>query len=166
MLFPVQALQGIGESVDAELAFALANRGGGVDWVLPAQMTRATASSPGLDARLTGLPVGMFMQAEVSRVGDPLFGFLRRMGALMSSDVALIPVMARYRPESPGGAGVANAPATPSGIEIAATLIAIRTGQVLWFGLVEGSPGPANDTRALATAADALSRRLLPFPAR
>ena len=110
--------------------------------------------------------MGVFLQAEVSRVGDPLFGYLRRMGALMSSDFALIPVLARYRPESPGGAGVANAPSRPPAIEIAATLIAIRTGQVLWFGMVEGAPGAANDARTLATAADALSRRLLPFSAR
>jgi hypothetical protein len=33
---------------------------------------------------------------------------------------------------------------------------------VFWFGVVEGDPGAGNDPRALATAAEALARRLLP----
>jgi hypothetical protein len=37
---------------------------------------------------------------------------------------------------------------------------------VSWFGLVEGVPGAADDPRALASAAEALSRRLLPFAGR
>jgi hypothetical protein len=118
-------------------------------------MRSALASSPGLDAPIEGLPVGMFSQAEVRRVGDPLFGYLRRMSALVGSDMALIPVFVRYRPESAE---------RRSGIEVAAALISARNGQVLWFGVVEGAAGAADDPGSLASAAEALGRRLVPAP--
>jgi hypothetical protein len=161
MLFPVQSLQGVGTQADGELAYALGQRNANVDWVLPEDMRRASATSPGLDVRLQGLPVGMFMQSEVRRVGDPLFGYLRRMGALVSSDVALLPVLVRHRPSS---AATVDRPAVSPAVEIAAALIAVRSGEVLWFGVEQGQPGGAEDPRALATAAEALSRRLLPLP--
>jgi hypothetical protein len=163
MLFPVQSLQGVGTQADGELAYALGQRNANVDWVLPDDMRRASATSPGLDVRLQGLPVGMFMQSEVRRVGDPLFGYLRRMGALVSSDVALLPVLARHRPSSPA---TVDRPAVTPAVEIAAALIAVRSGEVLWFGVEQGQPAGSEDPRALATAAEALSRRLLPLPGR
>ena len=163
MLFPVQSLDGVGTEADAEIAYALGRPNAGVEWVLPDEMRRAGATSPGLDIRLEGLPVGMFMQVEVSRIGDPVFGYLRRMGALVSSDIALVPVGARYRPESAAGVGTA---AVASGVEIAAALIDVRTGRVLWFGVEDGDSGPSDNPRVLASAAEALSRRLLPLPAR
>ena len=154
MLFPVQTLDGVGNQADAELAFALSSRAVDVTWILPSEMRRALQASPGLDVRLEGLPVGVFLQAEVRRVGDPLFGILRRMGALTDGDVALLPVLARHRE--------LNAE-PPPGVEIAVALVEVRTGRVLWFGVVEGEPGAADDPRALASAADALGRRLYPF---
>jgi hypothetical protein len=154
MLFPVQSVQGVAAGADAELAFALGQRGSEVDWVFPDEMAGALAGSPGMDTRLEGLPVGMFLTAEVTRVGDPLYGYLRRVAALVDSELALIPVVARYRPGTVERAGA---------VEIAATLIAVRTGYVLWFGFVEGDAGAAGDPRSLASAADALGRRLLPF---
>jgi hypothetical protein len=164
MLFPVQSMEGLGgrpagstasRQVDAELAFTLAVRAAGVTWILPEEMRRALAASPGLEAPLEGLPVGMFSQAEVRRVGDPLFGYLRRMAALVDCDIALLPVFARYR---------APSAARASAIEVGAALISARSGQVLWFGVVEGDPGPADDPGSLASAVEALARRLLPTP--
>lgn len=156
MLYPAQSVQGVPNAVDAEIGFALSQRPG-VVWVGPAEMRRALTSSPGLDSPLEGLPVGMFAQVEVQRIGDPLFGYLRRMSALVGSDIALVPVFVRFRPESPE---------RPSGIEVAATLISARNGQVLWFGVVEGATGAADDPRSLASAAEALGRRLVPTPGR
>lgn len=154
MLFPVQSLRGVGPALDAELAFALEGRGGGVDWVAPEEMSGASRTSPGMDVRLSGLPVGMFLQGEVRRVGDPLLGYLLRMGALVDAELAFLPVEARYRPAAGD---------VLSGVEIAAALVAVRSGQVLWFGVVEGAPGDADDPRSLASAAEALSRRVLPI---
>lgn len=154
MLFPVQSLQGVDATMDAELAFALAQRGAEVEWVERAELDRARTMSPAVDVRVEGLPVGVFLQGEVRRIGDPLFGYLFRLGALVDSEVALIPVQARYRPATE---------LEPSAVEVAAAVLSVRTGQVLWFGIVEGEPGAANDPRVLATAAEAFGRRILPL---
>lgn len=157
MLFPAQSTAGVGRGADAELAFALTQRGGDVNWVLPAEMRQAMQRSPGMDTRLEGLPVGIFQRAEVRRVGDPLYGYLRRMGALTNSAVALVPVAVYHRPATEE---------RPGAVEITATVLSVETGYVLWFGVVEGDGGgPPGDPRALASAADALGRALLPFGA-
>jgi hypothetical protein len=167
MLFPVQSFEGVGSEIDAELGFALTQRGADVDWIRADQMRRALATSPGLDVKLEGLPVGVFMQTEVRRVGDPLFGYLRRMGALVSSDVALVPVVARTaRTPTPADGSPPRSMGPPPVIEIAAALLNVRNGQVLWFGVAAGSPGAPNDPRTLASAAEALGRRLLPLAGR
>ena len=93
MVLPFQIRSGIAGDPDAELAFALATRDGAVEWILPEAMRLALRASPGLDVRLEGLPVDVFLQTEVERVGDPVFGVLRRLGALTGSDVALLPVL-------------------------------------------------------------------------
>ncbi|MFG1690656.1 hypothetical protein ACGF5M_00635 [Gemmatimonadota bacterium] len=154
MLFPVQSVRGLAEDMDAELelAFALTGRGSQVLWILPAEIRSALARSPGLQVPIDALPVGMFLQAEVDRVGDPLFGYLRRLGALTGADLALIPVEIRYR---------AAADTVPGATEIAAALLSARNGRVFWFGVVEGQGGGADDPGSLASAADALARRLV-----
>ena len=153
LVFPVQAVQGLPGQVDAELAFALRARDRGVAWILPDESREALRGSPGLQVTLTGLPVAMFMGAEVQRVGDPIYGTVRRLAALMNGQVALIPVQARYRPGEGGAPGAA---------EVAATLVDVRSGRVLWFGVVEGSPGAPDDPGVLASAMDALAQVLAP----
>ena len=154
MLFPVQSGRGLAGGLDPELelAFALTGRGSQVLWILPAEMRSALARSPGLQMEVDALPVGIFLQAEVERVGDPLFGYLRRMGALTGADLALIPVEVRYR---------AAADTIPGATEIAAALLNVRNGRVYWFGIVEGQGGGPEDPGSLASAADALARRLV-----
>lgn len=154
LVFPFQAVEGLTGQADAELAYALDARDDGVAWILPDESREALRMSPSLQVSLTGLPVAMFLGAEVHRVGDPLFGILRRLGALMDAPVALIPIVARYRPEAADRPGAA---------EVAAALLNVRDGRVLWFGVVEGGAGPAADPRVLATAVDALVRTLTPW---
>lgn len=153
MVLPVQEVRGLPAGADAEIAFALQDRAGDrVQWVLPREMREILRRSPGMPIRIEGLPVGVFLQAEVNRVGDPLFGYLRRLAAITDAELALIPVQVRHRP---GGEG------TEPAVEIAAALIQARTGRVYWFGVLEGEPGGAGDPRALASAADALARALI-----
>jgi hypothetical protein len=154
MLFPVQSVRGLAEGMDPELelAFALTGRGSQVLWTLPAELRSILGRSPGVQVPIDALPVGMFLQAEVDRVGDPLFGYLRRLGALTGADLALIPVEIRYR---------AAADTIPGATEIAAALLNARNGRVFWFGVVEGQGGGADDPGSLASAADALARRLV-----
>jgi hypothetical protein len=152
MVLPFQIRRGIAGDPDAELAFALATRDPAVEWILPETMRAALRASPGLDARLEDLPVDVFLQTEVDRVGDPVFGVLRRLGALTGSDLALLPVLIAATSGPDGGA--------PS-VEIAVALIAIRSGRVLWYG-VEAGAGAGSDPAALAGAMEALGRRLVP----
>lgn len=151
MLLPVQSAAGISSGIqpEAEIAFALQERAPQVRWILPDELRSDLARAPALGVPLENLPVGVFLQAEVQRVGDPLYGHLRRIAGLSGADVALIPVAVRHRPESPRQAGA---------VEIAAALVSARTGHVFWFAVVDGSPGTGDDPGAMASAADALAR--------
>lgn len=154
MLLPAQGVRGVADdgSVDLEIAFALEGRSQQVEWVLPEEMRTVLARSPGVQVGIDALPVGAFLRAEVERVGDPLYGQLRRLSALTGAELALIPVEVRYRDATAE---------RPGAVEIAATLLTTRTGRVYWFGVVEGAAGSPDDPAALASAADALARRMV-----
>jgi hypothetical protein len=100
-------------------------------------------------ARIRDLPVQIFLQAEVNRVGDPLFGHLIRLRGLTGADVALIPVELRY--------------AEVGSYQLAAALLDTRSGRVFWYGVVQGEPGAAEDISALASVSEALARVILPL---
>lgn len=152
MLLPVQPGSGaVPPGLDAELAFWLTERAPGVTWVLPAAIDRALARSPTLGIRPRALAVSSFMRAEVRRIGDPLFGDLRRLGALVQARYALVPVAGAYIPRPEGGR-----------VEVAAALIDTIGGRVLWFGVVGGEPGDAGSAAVVASAAHALARALFP----
>jgi hypothetical protein len=96
ILLPVQVVSGVPGDIYAELVFNLTDKGRDVDWVLRDEVDEILARSPGIQARTQGLPVGIFLQAEVERVGDPLFGHLRRMAALVDAEAILLPVQATF----------------------------------------------------------------------
>ena len=79
MVLPVQAARGLdqGADPDREIRFALTERGGGVSWMWPDEIRAIAERTPGLDMNVDGLPVSMFLHAEVRRIGDPLYGNLR-----------------------------------------------------------------------------------------
>lgn len=152
MVLPVQLVSGIQQGdPDAELAFGLTAREPGVDWVLPPEIERALARAPTIDARTRGLPVGAFLAAEVERIGDPLYGQLIRMAALVDGEVALLPVQMQ--------AGAATENGRP--LQASAALIDVRSGRVLWFGVVEGAPVAPDDPRGLASVMEVLARTVL-----
>jgi hypothetical protein len=151
LVLPVQQNVGVVGDVDAELAFGLQGRGGGVEWVLPAEVEAVLARSPGVQARTRGLPVGTFTVAEVQRVGDPLYGELRRMASLVSADVVVLPVQA----------AVATVPGEEPRVRLWTALIEVRTGNVMWFSVLDGESFPSGDPRGLASAVDELARTLL-----
>jgi hypothetical protein len=141
--------------LDAELGFWLTDGAPRVQWVLPPELARALARSPGLGIELGSLAVGSFRRAEVRRIGDPLFGDLRRLSALVDARHALVPVAAAFV-EVAGGEGAQGR------VEVAAALIDTFTGRVLWFGVVGGEPGRLADGAVIATAARALARAIAP----
>ena len=151
LLLPVQRPDLPREAVDRELAFALEARGGGVEWIGPEEMRRLMGRSV-MDIPIDRLPIDMFFQAEVTRVGDPVYGMLRRVAALTDATVALIPLSVVIRPASEG---------VEPGLESMATLLDLRTGRVLWLATVE-APGDPDEPATLARLADALARALQP----
>ncbi|NNM33466.1 MAG: hypothetical protein HKO53_10395, partial [Gemmatimonadetes bacterium] len=88
MVFPVQMGDGPeGRArLDREVAFAI--REAELEWLLPDDLIRAGERSPGLEIRTTGLSVEAFLQREVKRIGEPLFGYLIRLSGLTGSPVA------------------------------------------------------------------------------
>jgi hypothetical protein len=152
MVFPVQAVRGLSGDATAELVDALRARGQGVRWLMPDTLRARLARAPSLDVPLDALPVGVFLRAQVNRLGDPMFGYLRRLNALTGAPIALIPIEVRYR---------ADTPDRPGAVELVAALVSAESGRVGWFGIVEGEAGAASSPRALASAADALARTLL-----
>lgn len=156
MLLPVQDVRGLprNAAAESEVVFALTDRSDEVDWATPERLRATAQRTPGLDFGLERLPVGVFLQREVRRIGDPLFGHLRRLGAVENSDLALIPIQVRFRPAVEGRSAA---------VEIAATLIQARTGRVVWFGIVEGQGSGPDDPAAVARAAQTLAQTLLPF---
>jgi hypothetical protein len=155
MVLPVQDVRGIVGDADAELAFGLQDRGDGVTWIFPPRLQEVLDRSPGI-GRIRGLPVGVFATGEVRRIGDPLYGDLRRLGALVDGEVALIPLKAAPQPADSLGVAVA----------LSAAVIHVRTGRVLWFGMVEGDHHEISDPGALASAVDVLARTLLWYSGR
>jgi len=151
MVFPVQQKVALpsGLTADQELAHALRSRGDGVTWTFPPELEEALRKSPGVSVRLHGLPVQVFNQAEVDRVGDPLFGNLLRLATLTGADIALIPTRLEY-----GETGT---------FILSTVLISPRTGRVAWYGVLEGLPGEPWDPAVLASATEALARTLFPF---
>ena len=151
MVLPVQLKTGVPQDilVDPELAHSLRTRGEGVSWIFPPELDDILRRSPGLQTQIRNLPVHVFLQAEVNRIGDPLFGHLVRMAGVMGANVALLPVELSY-----GEAGA---------YLLSAALVEVRTGRVSWYGVLEGAPGEEGTPGALASATEMLARVILPF---
>lgn len=153
MVLPAQPAAGAatpGEPVpglDREIAFWLGESAPRIDWVFPPGIRQALARSPSLEIDIDALAVSSFHRARVERIGDPLFGDLRALNALVNARYALVPVAAGYVSDATGGGRV----------EIHAALIDTIGGRVLWFGAVAGDPAPAGAATGVASAARALA---------
>lgn len=153
MVMPVQRMRGVQGDLDTELAFHLKERGGAGAWIFPPEQRRVSARAPGIEVGIDALPVNHFLVTEVNRVGDPLFGLLTRLGALVDAQVVLIPIEVRKRVATSEREGA---------VEVVATLIRIRSGRVIWFGVVEGAPSSTGDFGAAASALEALAETIVP----
>lgn len=149
ILLPLQMRSGGHSDLGRELEYAVGQAGGQVDWVMPEATRAILERSPGTGILIDQLPVRAFLAGELQRVGDPLFGDLYRLGALVGAPLAFLPIESRARVED----------ATET-IEISAALLDVRTGRVVWFGVVEGAPGPPGALATSASAADVLAARL------
>ena len=152
MVFPVQLRTGVPGNADQEITFALRNKSSEVVWIFSDELEEVVARSPSVDTAVRGLPVSAFLGGEVERVGDPLFGQVLRLGLLTDSDIALIPVALQPGAQGVGGTSV---------VEIVATILNVRTGEVIWFGVVSGRPGRVADFGLVASAVEEFTETLL-----
>jgi hypothetical protein len=155
LLLPVQQNLGVRGDLDGELAYALRERSAEVVWITAAQVEEVLARSPAMQTRTRGLPVGAFVQAEVQRIGDPLFGELRRMAALVQAQAIVLPVQATLE----------AAPGEDPRVRLWTALIDVRSGRVPWFAVLEGGAFPTDDPRSIASAVEVVSRSLLWYAA-
>jgi hypothetical protein len=128
-------LDGVSD-LDAELAFWLRERGGSVRWVFPDAIDRMLARTPALNVKPRALDVAIFRRARVERIGDPLFGDLKRLASVLDARFALVPVAAEFK-------------AAGNRIETALALIDTTFGDVVWFGVLAGD-SPADLAQRVA----------------
>lgn len=136
------------DKLDAEVAYWLPQLAGTVRWILPASIQRAITRSPSLGIDISNLAVTSFHRAQVKRIGDPLYGDLRKLAAVLDARIAVIPVAAEY-------IGATPADARP---QVATAVIDALEGTVLWYGILQGDTPATQDDAAIASAAQAFAR--------
>ena len=138
-------------ALDAEISYWLQQNGSTKLWTLPAAVQKSLARSPGMDVDAGNLSVGIFQRARVERIGDPLFGDIRKVAAFSDAQLAVIPVSAEYVGENEQNARV----------EIATAIIKMDA-DVLWFGVITGTETGVGSDAAVASAAQAFARAFAP----
>jgi hypothetical protein len=134
-------------ALEGELAFWLQERAPRARWILPDAVERAAQQSPMMDVRARDLSVRDFQRARLQSIGDPLYGELRRLGAVLDARVALLPVGALWVTEQTGAGRV----------HLVVALIDTVGGDVVWYGVVAGTAGARGDAAVIASAAQALA---------
>ncbi len=140
------------EQLDAELAYWLPQLGNNVRWILPEQIQRSIARSPTLEIDIRHLGVGAFQRAQVKRIGDPLFGDLRKLAAVLNARIAVIPVAAE----------LIGRTSETARVQVATAVIDALSGNVLWFGVIESDADASGAEAGIASAAQAFARTFAP----
>jgi hypothetical protein len=135
-------------TLEAELTFWLGQAAPRVRWIAPADVERAAQRARVLEVHPRELPVQDFLRTKLESIGDPLYGELRKLGALLDVRPALLPIGAVFVRESDGSGRV----------HLLAALIDTTGGRVFWQGIVAGEPGARADATTIASAAEALAR--------
>lgn len=152
LLLPVQRADRPAEEVDLELAHAMRQRGTAMEWTDAATLKEIAEAAGAMGADPARLAVAVFRAGEVRQIGDPLFGDIYRLAALVDANVVVLPLAAYGEPD--------EVPDRESVI-LEAVLLDARTGRVLWQGILQGAPGAKNSPAPLASVADRLAARLV-----
>lgn len=147
----VPARPGEPAGLDQELAGQLAGRGTATDWVAPEQVRRTVERTPGSGFNLGAPRQVVDVGGGDLRIPDPLYSDLRRLGAILDAGYALVPIGTRAQSDSLGVT-----------VHLAAALVSIRVGRVLWSHTVRGGPAATAEAGA-AAAAESLARTLIPY---
>lgn len=140
MVLPVQSRPGLSSraaaDVDAEIAFWAGDAEGAGAWSFASDLDALVEREPALSLRARGLPVGALLDEDRDRVGEPLLGDLRRLGAVADRRLALVP--ARLLP----------ADASAGGLRLDLALVNTVGGAVLWRGRIEGTAAEGESAEA------------------
>jgi hypothetical protein len=138
--------------LDEELEHWLTGRAEATDWVLPAELQAAADRSPNWRLRLDAMPrlITGTRRSDL-RIRDPLYGNLRRLGAIIDANYAFMPVAWGEAADSLGVVGL-----------LTAAIVDVRGGRVVWLHTVRGEPSATADA-AVASTAEALARTLIPL---
>jgi hypothetical protein len=151
MLLPVRV--GDPAELDTELAHRLPARGPTVEWLLPDELQTVMDRAPAWRVRLSAMPRNIAQpRSREPYLVDPTYGDLRRLGAIVDSHLAILPVAVRQ-------VEVDGAPV----LELTAALVDIRGGRVLWMATVRGGASPESPGDAAAAVAEALAGMLFPL---
>jgi hypothetical protein len=137
-------------ALESELAYWLPQRAPRARWVDAEAIERAVRGSGRIEVRPRELTVRDFQRARLQSIGDPLYGELRRLGALMDARAALLPVGALWVTERTGGGRV----------HLVLALIDTVGGDVLWYGAIAGTQGERGDAAVVASVAQAVARAI------
>jgi len=133
------------KSFDDEIATVLAERGLKTQWLLPADLVRATKANPTYAVDPYTLGANILRSKDVvsgTRLADPLATQVRTMIALQEGARAiLVPVEIHFEKSPEAGQGIAV---------LKVALLDGRLGDVRWIGTVRSDPTPA-PSRALLT---------------
>lgn len=164
-------------AMDAELAFALAERRAARDWALPENLRRRVARNPTLAVDPDRVAYQGLLQEPDRReqIYEPLHGELRTLAALSGTRFVVLPLRLRLAPAAEM-ADAAGSPATASDAldvpaacaegasrrrpELLLALIDIRRSLVLWHGTVQGRPGCPESGGLLAELAATVALQL------
>ena len=161
MVLPAHpAVGGVPAGFDDALSAVLATEYDNVEWVLPAELIRAAERNPILDVDPTSLSVSILRSDEETHIRDPLFGDLRKLGALVGARYAVVVYrVAYYVPADTTGSGRIDGPGR---IEAAVAIVDTIGGRILWRGLAAGERGPPGDEVVLATAVQRIATLIGP----
>lgn len=140
---------------DAEITFALRERGGRATWVFAEQQRDMLQRRPGINVDPYALATDAMVEerSKIKRIRDPLYGEVRAIAALFDTRYAVWPIEVFYEPAEDDG---------PGRVGIRTLFLDARTGDVLWQGIVYGEAEAVSSPAALASAAQAFADQVSP----
>jgi len=156
-------------AMDAELAFALAERRAAENWAMPDDLRRRVGRNPmiAVDPDRVAYQGLLARPDRREQIYEPLHGELRALAALFGTRFVVLPLRVRFagadtgRPEAgPGPASTCADGVAPVRPELLLALIDIRRSAVLWHGTVQGQSACPETGGLLAGLAASVARQL------
>lgn len=155
-------------AMDAELAFAFADRRSAEDWAMPDDLRRRVERNPMIEVDPDRVAYRGLVSEPDGRdqIYEPLHGELRALAALFGTRFVVLPMVLRATSdEAEAGMVPTSAEACPDGerrerVELLVALIDIRRSAVLWHGSIEGAAACSGGGGQLAGLAAVVAREL------